>query len=75
MEDEEFLGELSVHVLGSFLDPRFKQLTFLEESVRDKIYEVTKEMNKVPVEDTPLEIIAKTSKISELLGEPEQATQ
>ena len=40
MEDEEFLDELSVHVLGSFFDPRFKQSTFLDESVRDKLYEV-----------------------------------
>ena len=74
MEDEEFLGELSVHVLGSFFDPRFKQLTFLDESVRDNEV-VTTEMNKIPVEETPMEIIAKTSKLSELLGGPERATQ
>ena len=42
---------------------------------RDKIYKVvTTKMTKIPLEETHMEIIPKTFKLSELLGEPEQAT-
>ena len=75
MKDEEFLGQLSVHVFGSFFDPRFKQLSFANDTVRENVQQIlVDEMEKIKVDETPIEIIAKTSKLSQLLGEPSTST-
>lgn len=50
VEDQEFLGSMSVHVMGSFLDPRFKKLTFLSRETRLNVHAtILDEMKKISV--------------------------
>lgn len=48
MKDNEFLAEMSIPMIASFLDPRFKKLLFVPSFVRDGIKStVLNELNKI----------------------------
>jgi hypothetical protein len=75
MTDEPFLSSLSVHMIASYLDPRFKKLSFVSESVKSGIRRVIEEeLQHLPedderVEPEPAQKKTKMSKLALLLDD------
>lgn len=64
MDDEEFLGNMSIPMVASFLDPRFKKLSFVSVNVRENI--------KTLVENEILKIEISVREIQETHEPPEK---
>ena len=76
LTDDEYLTGMSVHTIASFLDPRFKDLSFLGAELHYRIHNtVAEEMEHVEILSTSDETTEqqgngpKVSKLSKLMGE------
>ena len=73
MDDDVFLSEMSLQVIASFLDPRFKTLSFLKTpelrfSVHQTVLDELRQIEFTPHESSP-DVAPKVSKLCLLLGE------
>ena len=73
MDDDVFLSEMSLQVITSFLDPRFKTLSFLKTpelrfSVHQTVLDELRQIEFTPHESSA-DVAPKVSKLCLLLGE------